>query len=231
MLNVILLAGALALAPAGLQGAPEEAADLLGLWLNENGEVAVELAMCGDQLCGRVAWLSDELDANGQEKVDSKNRAAELRARELKGLTVLTEFARLEEGYALRSELGCDVHSLHPAGRGRRPAENPRLRGAHGLSRPGRLEVRKDDALDASHAGAVDSPVAGNSRFHSRPVLAASREGMPAQPTCVPLRRPSSQVQHAAVIACYCARAASLGLGIRAKRPSGPPRRLPQRTR
>ena len=96
MLNIILITGALALAPAGLQGAPAEAADLLGLWLNENGEVAVELEMCGDQLCGRVAWLSEELDANGQERVDAKNRAAELRARELKGLTVLSEFAPSE---------------------------------------------------------------------------------------------------------------------------------------
>ncbi len=93
MLNVILLSGVLALAPVGLQGAPAEAADLLGLWLNDNGEVAVELEMCGDQLCGRVAWLSEELDAGGQERVDAKNRAAELRDRELKGLTVLTEFS------------------------------------------------------------------------------------------------------------------------------------------
>jgi uncharacterized protein (DUF2147 family) len=92
MLNVILLAGALALAPVGMQGAPAEAADLLGLWLNESGEVAVELEMCGDQLCGRVAWLGEELDASGQERVDVKNRTAELRDRKLKGLTVLAEF-------------------------------------------------------------------------------------------------------------------------------------------
>jgi len=93
MLNVILLTGALVLVPAGLQGAPAEAADLLGLWLNDTGEVAVELEMCGDQLCGRVAWLSEELDANGQERADAKNQAAELRDRELKGLTVLSDFA------------------------------------------------------------------------------------------------------------------------------------------
>ena len=101
MLNVILLAGALALAPVGMQGAPAEAADLLGLWLDENGEVAVELEMCGDQLCGRVAWLNEELDAGGQARVDAKNRAAELRDRELQGLTVLSKFAPSDDDFGV----------------------------------------------------------------------------------------------------------------------------------
>jgi uncharacterized protein (DUF2147 family) len=98
MFNVMILTGALVLAPMGAQGAPAEATDLLGLWLDESGDIALQLEMCGDELCGRVAWLSEELDASGMERVDAKNRAADLRDRKLKGLTVLTEFSADDDG-------------------------------------------------------------------------------------------------------------------------------------
>jgi uncharacterized protein (DUF2147 family) len=98
MVNIIILTGALVLAPLGAQGAPDEAADLLGLWLDESGEVAVELEMCGESLCGRIAWLSEEGDASGNERVDANNPSTALRDRKLKGLTVLTDFSPSDEG-------------------------------------------------------------------------------------------------------------------------------------
>jgi uncharacterized protein (DUF2147 family) len=97
MVNIVILTAALALAPVGAQGAPEEAADLFGLWLDDSGEVALELEMCGDQLCGRVAWLSEELDASGQERLDTNNQVGDLRDRKLKGLTVLTDFSSSDD--------------------------------------------------------------------------------------------------------------------------------------
>ena len=52
----LLLALAL-LAPGAAAQAP--AADVTGLWIDHTGQGAVEIAPCGDRICGRVVWLKN----------------------------------------------------------------------------------------------------------------------------------------------------------------------------
>jgi uncharacterized protein (DUF2147 family) len=49
---------ALALLSAGV-AAQTPAADVTGLWIDHTGQGAVEIAPCGDRICGRVVWLKN----------------------------------------------------------------------------------------------------------------------------------------------------------------------------
>ena len=50
---------ALALLAAGGAAAQGPAADVTGLWIDHTGQGAVEIAPCGDRICGRVVWLKN----------------------------------------------------------------------------------------------------------------------------------------------------------------------------
>lgn len=52
------LGGLLAAAPWAHAGA-----DPTGVWLNDTGRGAIEIAPCGDSLCGHVVWVKDGADA------------------------------------------------------------------------------------------------------------------------------------------------------------------------
>jgi hypothetical protein len=60
-----------------------------GRWLTENGDGAIELYDCADKLCGRLVWMKQPLDKNGQPLTDVRNATPELRTRRLCGLAVL----------------------------------------------------------------------------------------------------------------------------------------------
>ncbi len=53
--GVFLAAAAL---PVGV-GAQGPSADVAGVWIDHTGQGAVEIAPCGNRLCGRVVWLKD----------------------------------------------------------------------------------------------------------------------------------------------------------------------------
>jgi uncharacterized protein (DUF2147 family) len=61
----------------------------VGVWLYPNKRFEVAIVPCGDQLCGKIAWLQSPNDAQGQPRVDGANGEPSLRARPLLGLTVL----------------------------------------------------------------------------------------------------------------------------------------------
>ena len=54
------LCGLALLAPVAAQ-APQAppAGDVAGLWIDHTGQGAVEIAPCGDRVCGRVVWLKN----------------------------------------------------------------------------------------------------------------------------------------------------------------------------
>ncbi|AMR29405.1 hypothetical protein A0257_21430 [Hymenobacter psoromatis] len=54
-----------------LAQAPADAA--LGTWLTESKDVKMRLFRCGDKLCGKIAWMQQPNEANGQPKRDLKN--------------------------------------------------------------------------------------------------------------------------------------------------------------
>jgi uncharacterized protein (DUF2147 family) len=69
----------------------------VGVWLHPNGRIQVEIAPCGDRLCGKLVWFKWPNDAQGLPLVDVKNSDPALRTRPLLGLTVLYGLRRTDE--------------------------------------------------------------------------------------------------------------------------------------
>jgi uncharacterized protein (DUF2147 family) len=71
------------------------AGDIQGRWWAEGGSAQVEIAPCGDRLCGTVVWLNRPLDATGCDLRDAQNPDPALRSRPVLGLRLLEDL-RLE---------------------------------------------------------------------------------------------------------------------------------------
>ena len=81
-LFVTALAGSAAVAAPAMQSA-------LGVWADEEGKSNIEIAPCGQFLCGRIVWLAEPTDSNGQQKRDINNPDPAMRAQPIMGLTIL----------------------------------------------------------------------------------------------------------------------------------------------
>ena len=68
---------------------PAWAATPVGLWYAEGGAAQVEIAPCGQQLCGRVIWLRSPFDEDGCEQRDRHNPDLSLRDRPIVGTQIL----------------------------------------------------------------------------------------------------------------------------------------------
>jgi uncharacterized protein (DUF2147 family) len=96
-MNTRIFAGLLALAlivagSCSITRAQDHAADaIVGQWLTAGGTSKIEVYKCGDEYCGKIAWLK-EPEKDGKPKVDENNPDVKLRSRELLGLTILREF-------------------------------------------------------------------------------------------------------------------------------------------
>jgi uncharacterized protein (DUF2147 family) len=66
----------------------------VGIWLHPNGRIQIEIAPCGERLCGTLVWLQKPHDEQGAPLVDSKNKSPALRSRPLLGLSVLSGLRR-----------------------------------------------------------------------------------------------------------------------------------------
>lgn len=92
-----------------------------GLWLSEKGGTIVEIAPCGDALCGRIAWLKKPFRKSGELRRDRENPDPALRDRPWCGMTVLwdlrpdAEGRWSGEGYDPKSGIGFSV-DLRPQG-------------------------------------------------------------------------------------------------------------------
>jgi uncharacterized protein (DUF2147 family) len=53
------IASAAVLAGAAAAQTPAPPADVVGVWIDHTGQGAVEIAACGDRVCGRVVWLKN----------------------------------------------------------------------------------------------------------------------------------------------------------------------------
>jgi uncharacterized protein (DUF2147 family) len=62
---------------------------ILGFWVSEEGDARIEVAPCGDKLCGSIVWLREPLDEDGKEKLDLENPDESLRDRKVIGLRIL----------------------------------------------------------------------------------------------------------------------------------------------
>ncbi len=66
----------------------------VGIWLHDNKRIQIEIAPCGDRLCGKIIWLKRPNDVGGQPLVDLKNSNPAQRTRPLMGLTILRNLCR-----------------------------------------------------------------------------------------------------------------------------------------
>ena len=85
------LAIAAALTLATVSTGAAHAADVAGLWINDQRDTKVRLSHCGDGLCGAVAWLGKPNDESGKPKTDRHNADASKRGRPLMGVPVLID--------------------------------------------------------------------------------------------------------------------------------------------
>ncbi len=75
---------------SGARAAPDDG--VAGVWLTEEGDARIEIAACGDRVCGHIVWLEKPLDDDGKEKLDIHNPDESLRARAIVGMPLLIGF-------------------------------------------------------------------------------------------------------------------------------------------
>lgn len=69
-----------------------------GLWYDDTGKGAVEIASCGQVLCGRIVWLKEPNNAAGKPLTDKLNPEPDKRGRAICGLQVLGGLKRQGDG-------------------------------------------------------------------------------------------------------------------------------------
>lgn len=75
-------------------GTPREA----GVWIDETGKGAVKIEPCGERLCGRIVWLKDLVNDQGEVLTDKHNPDPGQRSRTICGLPVLGQLQAMPEG-------------------------------------------------------------------------------------------------------------------------------------
>lgn len=88
----ILLAGML-IAAVAAPGAGQEPG-VVGQWMTKDDESRIEIFQCGDEICGRIAWIPKPNNPDGTPKRDFRNPDEELRSRPLLDLQLMNGFAR-----------------------------------------------------------------------------------------------------------------------------------------
>jgi uncharacterized protein (DUF2147 family) len=81
------------------QPAPPPANGYAGVWYDDTGKGAVEIAPCADSLCGRIVWLREPLDKAGKPLTDGLNSDPRLRQRPICGLPVIGGMKRQRAGH------------------------------------------------------------------------------------------------------------------------------------
>lgn len=78
--------------------ASSAAPSLQGIWYDDTGRGAIELAACGDSLCGRIIWLRQPNGKDGAPLTDKLNPSASKRQRPICGLQVIGGLERQPDG-------------------------------------------------------------------------------------------------------------------------------------
>jgi uncharacterized protein (DUF2147 family) len=95
-LTSLILAATLAASGAVIAAAA--APPIFGLWKSADGDSAVEIAPCGEAVCGHITWLKQPRDASGQAPRDVHNHDPSLRARPICGLPIFAGLAPRPDG-------------------------------------------------------------------------------------------------------------------------------------
>jgi len=89
-MRALILAGVLVAGAASAAPQP-----VTGRWLTPEGKAIVEVAPCGQQLCGRIAKVLKPRP--GGPAVDSNNPDQRLRTRPIEGISILNGFAPADD--------------------------------------------------------------------------------------------------------------------------------------
>lgn len=85
----VLTAGLFLAGGAALAQAP---ASPLGWWLDQTGKAGILISQCTQGLCGKIEWLRQPLNTQGQPVLDVHNQNASLRNRKVCGMWMLGDF-------------------------------------------------------------------------------------------------------------------------------------------
>lgn len=92
----------LPLAFVGLLSVPAIAGPMppeAGVWIDDSGKGAVKIEPCGgDKLCGRIVWLRDPINAQGEPLTDKNNPEEGKRKRPICGLATLGDLKPSPDG-------------------------------------------------------------------------------------------------------------------------------------
>lgn len=108
---------------------------ILGIWKTEREESKVEIARCGDKICGTIVWMKNPTYSDSREGavgtplIDRKNPDPALRSRPVLGLKLLEGFTPVD-GTTWENGTCYD------------PKSGKTYRGKIHLTAPGRLELR-----------------------------------------------------------------------------------------
>lgn len=69
-----------------------------GIWYDDTGQGAIEIAQCSDGMCGKVVWLKAPVDKSGKPLTDGNNQDARQRGRPICGLPILGGLKRQRDG-------------------------------------------------------------------------------------------------------------------------------------
>ena len=67
---------------------------IIGKWQNPSGEGRIEIYKKGEKYFGKLYWLKEPNDAQGNIKKDVKNPDKSLQSRQVQGLEILTNFSK-----------------------------------------------------------------------------------------------------------------------------------------
>ncbi|WP_164516626.1 DUF2147 domain-containing protein [Minwuia thermotolerans] len=80
-------------APAAAQIDP-----VIGKWWNVKKTAHIEIAPCGDSVCGNIVWMQEPNNADGTPKRDVNNDDETLRDRTIQGLQIIGGFEKEAPG-------------------------------------------------------------------------------------------------------------------------------------
>jgi len=96
-LSVVVPALAMTSHPGSAQDAGAAPAEA-GVWYDDTGRGAVQIAPCGAHMCGHIVWLKNPLSRDGQPLRDANNPEPTRRNQPICGLQVLGKLARQPDG-------------------------------------------------------------------------------------------------------------------------------------
>lgn len=89
---IFALIGFMAYPFVNVQAQDVKGDDILGVWLNEDKDAHVDIYKEGDVYFGKIIWLEEPNEENGEPKLDDENEDESLRTRPVMGLLLLRDF-------------------------------------------------------------------------------------------------------------------------------------------